>query len=299
MIVGICYTKNKSDAMAWTEAFSRGVKQVGDEVVHIKSFSDAQNLSKCDVSFQVCEECFNAVFAENVFRGYIKSIQKTNKKPRVILDVGFLKNTSKQGIAQRHMSIGINSVKRAGASFVSDSPPDRWRKLKINKPEWRTSGKHILVLGQTENGIGTKTIRERGSTFLEWSNYILQEIRRYTDRKIIYKPHPSQYSMPYPATNCTLIPLGTKTTVEDYLDDCWCAVSSASNAAADCVINGVPVITNDPMSIVYDISSHNVEEINNPITPDISQWLNDTAYAQWNINEMESGESWSYIKSFL
>ena len=259
---------------------------------------DLSKLARCDVSFQVCEECFLS-FPENTLRRGIGLTQKNNERPRIILDVGFIKNTREHSLEAQHMSIGINSVKREGSLHTRNSPPDRWGKLDIDQPQWRTDGNHILVIGQTEHGIGTQSIRRRGMSFLDWSNETLKSIRVYTNREIIYKPHPGQQSLPSPIEHCTLLPLGQRSKISEYLSDCWCAVAAASNGAADCVMNGIPVITNDPMSIVYDISSHDIKEIDNPKTPDISQWLYDTAYAQWNVTEMHSGEAWLYIKNHL
>lgn len=298
MIVGICHTKSEAGAIAWTKAFKAGVELHGDQTVSIKNSGDLSRLAGCDVSFQVCEECFTS-FPENTLRRNIGLTQKNNGRPRIILDVGFIKNTREHSLEAQHMSIGINSVKREGSLHTSNSPSDRWSKLDIDQPRWRTDGNHILVIGQTEHGIGTQSIRRRGMSFLDWSNKTLKSIREYTNRNIIYKPHPGQQRLPSPVERCTLLPLGKKSKISEYLPDCWCAVAAASNGAADCVINGIPVITNDPMSIAYDISSHRISEIETPNTPDLTQWLYNTAYAQWNIKEMQSGEVWLYIKNHL
>jgi len=311
MMVGVCLTKLSEGAISWVNAFSEGVFNHGDQVFPIARREHLEFLgAECDVSVQVADQHFsnNNVsplmmykkdqpcgafegFALENFRAGIIHVQKKNNKPRIILDRGFVS-------APDYFSVCINEIKRLGLLHTANSPSDRWGKLDISPPQWRTDGNHVLVIGQNEHGTGTQSIRQRGMSFLDWSNKTLQNIRKYTNRKIIYKPHPNQKRLPSPVERCTLLPLG-KSKIDKYLSDCWCAVAAASNGAADCVMNGIPVITNDPMSIVYGISSHGIEEINNPKTPDISQWLNDTAYSQWNVEEMKSGETWRYIKNHL
>ena len=53
------------------------------------------------------------------------------------------------------------------------------------------------------------------------------------------------------------------------------------------------------MSVVYDISSHLLSEIEKPNTSDISQWLHNLCYAQWTIKEMEEGKTWAHLKKHL
>jgi len=85
--------------------------------------------------------------------------------------------------------------------------------------------------------------------------------------------------------------------IQDSLRDCWCVVTSASNASIDAVWHGVPVVTQDPMSMVYDISSNNISEVEYPyLHDDMCQFFYDLCYAQWKPDEIASGEAWSHIR---
>ena len=296
MIVGVCYTKKEGCALAHTNAIKEGIEVCGDQVLSVKGLHDLDKLHHCDVSFQACEECFDVNFPDNIFRAGIKSMQETLNKPRIILDAGFIKHAKDYPLESQHISISIGSVKREGLSHTKNSPPDRWNKLGINKPQWRTDGDHILVLGQVAHGIGTKSMRSKGVSFAEWVSLTLNNIRAHTHRKIIYKPHPmNNQAAPLVANS----EVAKSDRLDDYLSNCWCAVASASNGAVDCIMGGVPVITDDKMSMVYEISSHSLEEIETPKMLELTQWLYDTSYAQWNIKELRSGETWEYIKNQL
>lgn len=302
MLVGICHTKIKTDATALTEAFRKGVEIKGDETIEIPHVKYLWRLKECDVLFQVCDQHFSdrEIGDLDNFNGTdFRAGTKLFKKNRIILDAGFIKHGKQLPFNKAYYSINIDSIKRFGTTHTKNSPPDRWKRLNIEKPTWRTGGNHILVIGQNEQGLGTSSIRKEGLSFLNWSDQTLKEIRNHTSRKIIYKPHPHQSFLPDPVENCVILPVDVKDKISNYFIDCWCAVSLASNGAIDCIMNGIPVITNDKMSMTYDVSSHYLNEIENPKTPNITQWLYDVSYAQWNMEEAESGEVWLYIKNCL
>jgi len=321
MIVGVCLTKLSEGARSWTDAFAEGVLSHGDQPIPIVEQKQLEFLgAECDVSIQVADQHYSdddtgplmaysegrpcGAFEEGIenFRAGIVHVQKKNNKPRVILDRGFVWHRD-------FFSICINEIKRPGLLHTANSPSDRWNKLGIPIPQWAEGGNNILVLGQNEHGQGTKTLREKGLSFLDWSNFILKEIRKHTDKKIIYKPHRMQRYKPQPVENCIVLPCfasydilgfmvsaGEEAKMCDYLIDSWCVVSCASNGAIDSLLSGYPAITTSRDSVAYDECSHDICEINSPKRGDLTQWCNNLGYAQWNQEELKSGEAWEYIK---
>jgi len=87
--------------------------------------------------------------------------------------------------------------------------------------------------------------------------------------------------------------------LEKDLENCWCVVTFNSNVGVDATLAGIPVITHDKGSMVYNITSHDISTINNPYIPNDElrqQWAYDTAYAEWSPDELKSGEAWQHIK---
>lgn len=291
MRVGICYTKNKSDAVLWTAAFHKGVLAAGDEAVEILHPNDALHLSRCDCTFQVCAADFSSSYESN-FRRNIQS----RSKQAFILDVGVIKSGKDIPFKERYASIYLNNIKQWGV-YWDHQPSDRWQKLNIKTPEWRKDGSHILVLGQTPHGAGITNIPSRN--ILSWSNATLKTIRQFTDRKIIYKAHPTQTTMPQPVENCEMIGRDFGYDLTQLLSGAWCTVASASNGACDSIMAGVPVITDNSMSLAYEVAEHDLKNIERPRTPCVRQWCNNIAYAQWKIDEMKSGEAWNFIKDSM
>ena len=60
-------------------------------------------------------------------------------------------------------------------------------------------------------------------------------------------------------------------------------------------IRRVPVIPGSEYNFVYDISSHTLDDIENPKLGDRKQLLYDLAYAQWSVQEIEKGTAWEHL----
>jgi hypothetical protein len=61
----------------------------------------------------------------------------------------------------------------------------------------------------------------------------------------------------------------------------------------------VPSIACDTGSMVYDVSSNKLEDVNDPYRGNKNEWANKIAHCQWSLEEFESGECWSHIKKSL
>ena len=57
-----------------------------------------------------------------------------------------------------------------------------------------------------------------------------------------------------------------------------------------------PVVNFDNGSMVWDLAMKDLSQLNNPPTPDRTQWCNNTAYTQWLPYEIENGDAWDHLK---
>ena len=218
-------------------------------------------------------------------------------------------------IYESYVSLGVGGIKRDAMYFNNNMPKDRYiklhKKIKSEPLEWRKDGTFILILGQNPLGVGTTNIRKMGYSYEDWMIKTIKDIQKHTDRPIVYKPHPymvknrNTYSMWKKGNKLAnfiqsgegVCHISPHKNIKDSLRDCWCVVTSASNASIDAVWYGVPVLTQDPMSMVYDISSNNISEVEYPyLHDDMCQFFYDLCYAQWKPEEIASGEAWSHIR---
>ena len=128
------------------------------------------------------------------------------------------------------------------------------------------------------------------------------EIRKYTHRPIIFRPHP----------RCRLPEIerglrhvfrqepqhvnGTYDSFDMGFDDVYCTISYSSNPGVHSVIEGVPAFVSTH-SLAYDVANDIdfLHDIENPLFPDRTQWLNDYAHTEYTLEEISQGlplKSW-------
>jgi hypothetical protein len=151
---------------------------------------------------------------------------------------------------------------------------DRFVNLGIDLKPWRASGQHIIVVGQ--RGIGAKGMASPPN----WHEATASALRSRTKRPVIVKPHPGR-----PATNVQTI-----AEMHKLLVDCHCVVVWASANGVRSLIEGVPVISMAPHWILQSIAGRSLDQIENPPMPDRMPAFRRLAFAQWNLDEIRSGE---------
>ena len=172
---------------------------------------------------------------------------------------------------------------------------------------WRQDGDYILLCMQK---VGDASLR--GADVFKWTEDTVAQIRNHTDRKIIIRPHPlyrksSLHSQlrekvlrvadvhwqEADVTKPNFMPIA------EQLKNAWCTVTYSSGTGIDAVINGVPNVACDTGSMVYDVSSKDIAEIENPYKGDKTEWCNRIAHCQWSVEEFESGECWEHVSKSI
>ena len=107
---------------------------------------------------------------------------------------------------------------------------------------------------------------------LKWLENTVTTLKKHTDRpiEIRYKPR----------ANGTSGPSVAKIPFEEQAKDTYCVVTSISLCAVEAQLLGIPTICHTD-SFAKDISSINIEEIENPKRVDTMQWFYNLAYSQF------------------
>lgn len=290
MRVAICYTKLSPEGILNCDAFAEGVLMSGDTVCPIISMAEMGRLAKCDAAVQCCVYNPHGGSAEQTFR---RAVEESARR-RIVIDGGCLRNFFNLRAADGYLTIGVNGIKSAARYFNSESPPDRWNELGIPLMPWRTEGRHILLLGQTQFGYGTNHMRIPVN---EWIQQTARAIRDVTDRPIVLRPHPDEKTRPsVDVADYSVLDRGK---LGAALDGAWCCVAKTTYAVVEAILRGIPVITDDPMCVAYPVASHNLADIEAPATPDRTQWACELAYTQWNIDELRQGLPWRHLRPHL
>ena len=101
------------------------------------------------------------------------------RKPVIVLEVGGIKRGTT-------WKVGLNGINRDAYFGDSNNDDRRKRLLGLEVKPWRPSGKYILICGQHDKSLQWQGMPRMSNWFLD----TYDEIRKHTDRPIIFRPHP-------------------------------------------------------------------------------------------------------------
>jgi len=156
-------------------------------------------------------------------------------------------------------------------------PVDRLGIFKQFPKPWRENGDKILII---EPGQFAAAIF--GIDTSKWKYEVEQELRKYTDKKIVFREKFPKKSRPN---------LYKHLCDEDY----HCIVHINSNAATEAIWAGIPVITLDK-HISLPVSSTHLSEVNNLYKPNLASWLSMLRNSQFTYDELVNGTAVSIFK---
>ena len=217
-------------------------------------------------------------------------------RPVVVLEVGGLRRNSS-------FKMGINGINRE-ADFANDTFDDkRWPLFNHQLLPWKQSGNVIVICGQHHN---SHQWRENPGMKSYFKNCI-EEIRRYTDKPIVIRPHPRNIVHNFPVekykhvrVNLPKRDWGTydDTDFKKILKSTWAVVNHSSNPAMEAVIHGIPVFVSEK-SLCHDVGNTDLSDIMHPAMPARQNWANRLAYTEWFTEEFREGKPWARIRKRL
>mgnify|MGYP001200313147 FL=1 len=274
------------------------------------TFDEAKRLDLNDVE----------AFIQTNVLGFIKNNMKdqhdfiaSTGKPRIVIEQAtFRQNIDFDKPENYYYKVGLNHFTyNEGKFFNQDSPSDRWERIKkeqnIEIKPWRhmqyTGNEHILFLLQNPIDTSLNPLMERGEDYELWINKIVRQIKNITSKKVRIRLHPrfqsrfdlhklslvaDEISNEYDGWNKTN---GGESLYKD-LKNAFACVTFSSNAATEAICEGIPVVNLDNSSFSWPVSYHTLDILNEPVIRcdfDRTQWLNDCAYTQWTMEEINSG----------
>ena len=165
------------------------------------------------------------------------------------------------------------------AKFMTDCKADRFEKFNIKIKAPTMKGEHILVCPSSPT-------MNRYYGCPNWTNDVVAELKKHTDRPIRVRQKPRR--------NGTSGPAAALVSLKQDLENCHAIVTSVSMAAIEAAINGVPVFTNE-FSPCAPIGLQELSKIEDPIRPSREDWAYSWAYAQFTPKEIESGLAYEIL----
>jgi hypothetical protein len=220
---------------------------------------------------------------------------RKNNKPVIVIEVGGLRRN-------QSFKIGINGINR-DADFANQNFDDkRWSLFKHDLRPWNPTGELIVVCGQHDASEQWKGLPKMQN----WIAQQITEIRKYTSRPILVRPHPRNqinFSEKDFKNVKVRLPKRDYKTYDDTdfkktLERTWAVINHSSNPAMEAVIKGMPVFVSES-SLCHDVGNTSLADINTPAMPNRITWANWLSYTEWFKDEIEAGLPWKRIKKRL
>jgi len=181
-----------------------------------------------------------------------------------------------------------------------NSGPDKWQEIsqKLNihlQPTKNNANGYVLICMQRNGGFAMKTLSP-----LAWLEQKITEIRQYTTRSIVVRPHPGAYEMQDFAkfTNVTVID-PAQTELVDNLTGAHSVVLFNSSASVAAVCAGIPVFADDSSCVSWAVANKSVSRIEFPEQFDRQQWIQDLSAAHWSDDDARQGRIYQKFLPYL
>lgn len=248
------------------DAFEEGIKSLGHQLTY-----DSDGIPV------IWSVLWNGRMANNQFV-YEKCISQ--KKSVVIIEVGSFERGKTWKVSLNH----INNQGIFGNKENLDN--SRPAKLGLRLENFQSNRRpEILIACQHDKSLLWKSM----PPLQTWVKDTVRQIRQFTDRKIIVRPHPRcLFSSPIPEIQFE-IPKKVLNTYDsfDMEYNYHCVINHSSGPSIQAAINGTPIIC-DQSSLAFPVSDH-FENIENLILKDRNQWLIELAHTEWTVDEIKKG----------
>jgi len=303
MRVGIFYNSisnpNKfSNKVMLMNNFASGVLSNNDRVIEYQS--NKLPSEKLDLGFVL------GYTLEENFRKKIINTLKGYNIPQVYVDSNILHYGNTEHFWHRY---SLNSVYPDDGTYFFDAIDrskwntySQWHNVSL-KP-WRNNGNHILILAQRPKGFNMFTDQS------QWLEDTIYKIKTISDRQIVIRMHPGDGTKEKQIEKINKqfkdeikenkIIFSNSPNIKNDLFNCWCSIGYASTPNVVSAIEGVPVYVEEPnKSWAKDVCFTDLSQIENPPTPDRSEWIHKIANIHWSNEEVISGKLWSAIKTHI
>jgi hypothetical protein len=256
------------------EAFTVGARKLGHEVVEHDLSADV---------YVIWSILWHGRMKQNK---HVWDTARSLGKNVIVLEVG--------GLKRGHTwKIGINGINNL-AHFANHTNliPERSKKLGIFLKPWTMSGEHILICGQHSQS-DQWMLRKSAD---EWALSIIDQVRQHSQRPIILRPHPRDYTWAQKIQRSDIkikIPKQLPGTYDDFdfeqdLQSAWAVINPSSNTGVQAIIHGVPSFV-DQDSLALPVGNTDFSQIENPLRPNRDHWLETLCHTEWTESEIAQG----------
>ena len=278
--------------------FVAGVRQTGDNGLVYDGF----NLLDCDVA--VMQGFIHEGSAHVPHIQLRRGIAENNQnKSFITADSNLFLYKAVTNEPHHYLRYSINGVFNDTGNYCNNNSDDtQWKKiqrdLRVTLQPWSLYQRECILLCLQRNGGWSM----KGKDVVQWANLKIAEIRQFSDRPIIVRPHPGdkkakEYTKNIHGPN---VRISFEPRIEHDLAKSMVTIVYNSSPAVASVIEGVPVIVEDPRSSqVAEVCHRKLADINNLEAFNRDQWIKNIAQCHWSFVDLQSGEAWNHMRKYL
>jgi hypothetical protein len=173
--------------------------------------------------------------------------------------------------------------------------------ISLHPPQNNPNG-HILICMQRDGGFAMKALDP-----LVWLQQKITEIRKYTDRTIMVRPHPGaykpidflQFRTKHYKTRGVLVLEPSTAPLTDNLQQAHAAVFFNSSASVAAACAGIPVFADDSSCVSWSVANRDIAKIESPEQFNRQQWIYDLAAAHWSDEDASEGRIYQKFLPYL
>jgi hypothetical protein len=290
---------NSTEKEQILKKFLIGVGSNKDTTAYHQDF----NLVDCDVAViqgwqhQLGKTLPHLKLRENIINHQIK-----NGRYVCIADSNLFLYATEKNQPHHYLRYSFNGVFPLSGIYCDDIiDKKRWQQissdLNIKLEIEKTNGRNILICIQRQGGwsMGDTDINH-------WLDRVIDEIRTYTDRPIVLRPHPKDNSshlyLKKIIKNKT-IKISRNRSLEEDLQNAYCVVNHNSSSIVGAIIKGYPAFITDPLrSQCKEVAHTDFSLLEYPMQFDRQCWLERISMFHWKFSELEDGTAWRHMRAY-
>ena len=133
----------------------------------------------------------------------------------------------------------------------------------------------------------------------QWIRDTIVKIKRYSNRRIVVRPHPRSQIREKFADAVIELPKKLANTYDDFdiNYNYHCVINYNAGPSVQAAINGAPTIC-DSSSLAFPVSEK-WENLENPQLPDREEWFLKLTHTEWTVEEISQGIPLKRLESCL
>ena len=227
----------------------------------------------------------------------------THNKMFITADANLFLYKARQNAPHHYLRYSYNGVFQNTGLYCNDDPgEENWQKIQrdlgVVLKNWDFQNRENILLCLQRNGGWSM----KGKDVVNWANEKIAQIRQYTNRPIIVRPHPGDKKAPQYVKGIQGkdVRISQHTFIEHDLANAYCTIGYNSSPLVASAIEGVPIICEDPKaSQVEEVSHHRIDQITQLRPWDREKWIRKIAQCHWSFTDLRSGACWQHMKRFV